>query len=144
MKRYYLSPISAPDAAHPKGHRPTIADAIEQHGLADAGQAWAAWMPDDVTAPGAVCLVVVNVKNHLPLLADNRFDDLPDVPLDVKVNSINNLTRNRAKARLVNRGFPQALVDEWFERGDGYREAVRGIGQRIAAGFSENNLDVAG
>lgn len=141
MRRYYLSPV-APTGFH-GSYVPVLESAIDAAGLRPAeGQCTAAWMPTDPTAPGAFALVLAELPNHSPLLADGRFEALPDFSLDGKFSSIGLAQRNRLKTKLRDLGFTTAEISE-IDGTDAYRESIRAIGNKTQPGFDESRLDVA-
>lgn len=132
MKRYYLSPIigtgSEFDAYRPK---------VDTYGVA-----WAGGMKRNPTTGVPVfawMLVIVEAKNHTPLLLDPDIYGLPDFPLDGKVSAIQTNTKNAMIAALQARGIDTALVGS----ADGYRDVLEGIGKTQEPTFDINNLDVA-
>lgn len=130
MKRYYISPIVG-DGSIENPYRPKVAD----HGVS-----WSGVIPTDSAGKPTQSwtLVVVNAKNHSKILADKTIDDLPDFPLDGKVGSIQNATKNKMKNAMAARGINTYIADN----ADGYREVIRGIGRVLQVDFDENAFDV--
>jgi hypothetical protein len=131
MKRYYISPIIG-DGTEENPFRPKVAD----HGVA-----WVGSIPSDPDTGHplfAWTLVLVNAINHGPLLADQTIDAMPDFPLDGKVNAINTATKNAMLSKMQARG----INTEFIGNADGYRDVIRGVGQKLEPTFSENNFDV--
>lgn len=132
MKRYYISPIiGTGDETDP--FRPKIAD---------YGVPWVGSIPSDPITGRPVhswTLVRVNAQNHGAILADQTIDALPDFPLDGKVSAINTATKNAMLSELQARGIDTAFISN----ADGYRDVIRGIGQKLEPTFSENNFDVS-
>lgn len=131
MKRYYISPIIG-DGTEFNPFRPKIAD---------YGVAWVGSIPSDPNTGQPLfnwTLVMVNAVNHGTVLADNAIDALPDFPLDGKVSAINTATKNAMLTKLEARGIDTAFIGN----ADGYRDVIRGIGQKLEPTFSENNFDV--
>ena len=132
MKRYYLSPIIG-DGTEFDPFRPKVAD----HGVA-----WVGSIPSDPNTGHPLfgwTLVLVDAVNHGKILADQTIDALPDFPLYGKVSAINTATKNAMLGKLQARGIDTAFVGN----ADGYRDVIRGIGQKLEATFSENNFDVS-
>mgnify|MGYP001585652372 CR=1 FL=1 len=131
-KRYYLSPVIG-DGSEDNPVRAKVKDyGVSQAPVIPSG-------PDGMPLFNW-CLVVVNTVNHAPLLADVAIDALPDVPLDLKVNSIHTSARQAMVSALTKRGIDTSIITQ----ADGYRDVIRGIGQVLQANFNENNFDVSG
>ncbi len=90
---------------------------------------------------GAVgqCLTLVNATNHAVVAALPGVYALPDVSLDIRVNSIQLSKKTEMRAQLEARGYDPTLADN----ADGYRDVIRGIGLRFEATFNEDTFDVA-
>ena len=109
--------------------------------VADYGVDWVGTIPTHPDTGKPVftwTLVLVNTVNHGKLLADNSIDAMPDFPLDGKVSAINTATKNAMISKLQARGIDTAFVSN----ADGYRDVIRGIGQKLEPSFNENNFDV--
>lgn len=127
MKRYYLSPVHGPDAFDDGYHA-----AITHYGV----NVSAAFGPNPSAQSFVLC--IVGAANQAPLLADNTLDALPDFPKDAKMSAMQNATKARFRQVLTRRGFDPAIADN----ADGYRDALRAIGQTFAPGFNEDSFDV--
>ena len=134
-KQYYVSELVF---GNDRGWYPRILDVLGEAQISVVNPP-----ADPVTgAPtGTWCLCVVGGIDHRALRAAAGVTPLPDFPLDGKVNGINAAVKNATKAKLKAHGLPATLVEDWFERGDGYRDAIRGIGRELEPDFSEANFD---
>lgn len=134
MKRYYISPvIEVPSAEFGTEYRTKIAD----YGVPSV-----AVIPSDPVTGKPLAtwaLVLVSTNNHGAILADATIDALPDFPLDGKVSAIQTATKNAMISKLQARGIDTAFIGS----ADGYRDVIRGIGQKFEPAFNENNFDVS-
>lgn len=131
MKRYYISPIAG-DGTEFNPYRPKIAD---------YGVSWVGSIPSDPITGKPLAswvLVLVSANNHGAIISDPAIDSLPDFPLDGKVSAIQTATKNTMISRLQARGIDTAFIGS----ADGYRDVIRGIGQKYEPAFDENSFDV--
>ncbi|SOD42355.1 hypothetical protein [Nitrosovibrio sp. Nv4] len=137
-KKYYICDIIGDGQDVP----PTPTTGPFRPVIADLGVSWVGSIPSDPVTGHPLhtwTLVLVNTDNHAKVIDAKGVDALPDFPLDGKVNAINNVTKSRMNEALVRRG----INTDFVSGSDGYRDVIRGIGQKLEAAFDENNFDVA-
>lgn len=132
MKRYYLSDLIG-SGAEDDPYRP----AVDRPGVGYS----AVYPPQDPATgqyQGAICLVIVEAANHLPLVADRRNDAFPDFPIDGRMSALAQARRDALRAFLARRGLDVGNIDSY----DGYRNVIRAIGRKLDPNFHEDNFDV--
>lgn len=134
MKRYYLSDVIGDGFSPETAFRPALAIIP---GLNYASE----MRSDPITGKPldtfALCIVTGN--KHGFVMADSRNTALPDVSLDVKINAISVGVKNKFKADVTKVGLDSTFIDN----SDGYRDAIRALGQKLNPNFNENNFDVS-
>lgn len=79
---------------------------------------------------------VIEVANHLPLLADSELAVLPEFPLDGRVSALTPGAVNVLKSGMGRFSIATSLVDN----ATGWREVVRGLGRLLDPDFNENDF----
>lgn len=124
-KRYYIcDAVDLPDGA---GRAPACA---EYPGVSYAAQY------DNKGGSNRV-LVLVETRDHTPLLKDPRCRELPEFPLDGKLNALRTGAQVAMNNMLRGLGFSQT-----WESLDGMRDVVRSVGKQLDDNFDENRFDV--
>lgn len=132
LKRYYLADIIGDGSDEGGDFRAAVAEYPVK---------WSAPFPVNDTTGQPLrtwTLAIVEADDHAPLLADPRFDALPDYPLDGKVSSINTNAKNAMLAAMQRRGIDTASVTGT----DGYREVIELIGMAANTTFNANSFSV--
>lgn len=132
MKRYFLSPIVG-DGSIDNPYRAAVQDYPCNV---------SAVIPSDPTTGKPLydwALCIVAAPNQTPLLKDNSLGPLPDFPLDAKMSAMAQASSQAMDATLRRFGVNLAGVNT----SDGYRQAIRSIGQQLQADFDENGLDIS-
>lgn len=80
-------------------------------------------------------LAIIKTANIGRLMSDKGIDLLPDFPLDGKMSAMKKNTKNKMVDALAKYGVS-------ISGADGFRDAIRTIGQIIKPDFDENNFDL--
>lgn len=81
-------------------------------------------------------LAILKTVNISRLMADQDIDIFPDFPLDGKMSAMQTATKNKMVNALAKYGVS-------ISGADGFRDAIRTIGQMIQPDFDENNFDLS-
>jgi hypothetical protein len=140
-KRYYIVPLAFDDEYGWHADLPRETREVAPGVFRDVLPPHVAVIPSnpDGSPKFTWALVLVNVANHLPILARADIDALPDFPKDAKVGAMHQATKLAMRARLVARQINPDTLDN----ADGYREVLRGIGRKLDGAFHEDNFDIA-
>ncbi len=145
-KRYYLSSIVGTGTID-DAFRAKLGDLCKQQTDAGNKSLCAQFIGTDPTTghplkPWALC--IVGSLNHQPFIGVTGIDALPDYPLDGKVAAIQ---RNKLLALIAALNARGVDVTQFLTnpdgsiKADGFRDAIRGMGQQLNTAFSEDNFD---
>lgn len=147
-KRYYLSSIVGTGTINDP-YRAQLNDLCQQQTAAGNKSNCAQFIGTDPSTgkpikPWALC--IVGSLNHMPFTHVTGIDPMPDYPLDGKVAAIQRAKLLAMLAAITARGVDptQFLTNpDGSIKADGFRDAVRGLGQQLDTAFSEDNFDVS-
>lgn len=130
-KRYYISKIVGDGLTQATSYRPKIAD---------YGVSWTGSIETDANGKPihTHVLVMVATKNHSVIRNDVDIEELPDFPLDGKVNAIQTIAKTKMFSTLTAKGFNVTGLDNK----DGYRDVLQAVGEQRQTGFNIDNFDV--
>lgn len=140
MKRYAVCKIIGDGLTPETAYRPAVADILDpQTGMRAFNVAQVMASNPDGTPKRPWALVVI-AGPRMDLIANNQdVDLLPDVPLDLKIGSMQSVTKLKMAQALTARGIDMSGLGNI----DGVRDLVRMIGQLHEQTFNEAGFDVS-
>lgn len=129
-KRFYISKIIG-DGTEENPFRPKVAD---------YNVSWSGVIPSnpDGTPKFGFTFVIVNTRDHQPLLDDPQIKGMPELSLDAQISTLSKVTRDKMLAYFTEEGIDRTGLTLQSTM----RDVLRRIGKHLSASFNENNFDV--